>query len=353
MRPPDPHRMQDFSSKLIGDLGAAMSGALVVLGDRLGLFKSMSDGKSVSPEALAARTGLDARCVAEWLAAMAAAGYVEPSAKGKRFRLSAEQGAAFADDGGPSFITGAFDIAHAMWLDTGKIEAAFRGGAGLAWREHAPSLFDGAERFFRARCNADLVSSWIPALKGVQEKLESGAKVADVGCGHGAALILMALAFPNAKFFGYDNHAPSIARAKQRAQDAGVAKRVSFTVASAKDFPGEAYDLVTCFDTLHELGDPTGAGAHVREALAKDGAWMIVEPFAHDDATDNFTPMGRIYYAASTMICTPAALAQEGGEALGAQAGEARIRKVVKAAGFAKFRRAAATPYNLVFEARA
>lgn len=352
MKKPDPERLNIFVGKLVGDLGAVTGAALILLGDRLGIYKAMADGKAVTPDDLSKKTNLNARYLSEWLSAQAAAGYVDYNAKSKKFKLNPEQAAALADEGGPAFFAGAFDLAQAMWLDEPKVAEAFKTGKGVGWHEHSQCLFRGTERFFRPGYNAHLVSSWIPALKGVEEKLKKGATVADVGCGHGASTILMALAYPKSKFYGYDYHGPSIARAKALAKDAGVAKRVTFSQASAKDYPALNYDLVAFFDCLHDMGDPVGAGKHVNETLAKDGAWMIVEPFAHDDLKDNLNPVGRVYYAASTMICTPASLSQEVGLGLGAQAGEARLKKVAKDAGFSKFRRAAETPFNLVFEAR-
>jgi SAM-dependent methyltransferase len=325
----------------------------VLLGDRLGIYKAMGDGEAVTPEDLAEKTGLNPRYLREWLSAQAAAGYVDYNPKSKKFKLNPEQASAFADEGGPAFFAGAFECVQAMWLDEPKIAAAFKSGKGVGWHEHSACLFRGTERFFRPGYNAHLVSQWIPALRGVKEKLERGAKVADVGCGHGASTILMALAYPKSKFYGYDYHGPSIARARQLAKEAGVAKRAIFEEASAKDYPALDYDLVAFFDCLHDMGDPVGAGKHVLEALAPDGTWMIVEPFANDDLKDNLNPVGRVYYAASTMICTPASLSQDVGLGLGAQAGEARLKKVAKDAGFSKFRRAAETPFNLVFEARA
>jgi len=353
MKTADPEKLNAFLGKLVGDLGACTGAALILLGDRLGIYKAMADGKAVTPEELAATTKLNARYLREWLSAQAAAGYVDYNSKSKKFKLNPEQAAAFADEGGPAFFAGAFDLAQSMWLDVPKVAEAFRTGKGVGWHEHSQCLFRGTERFFRPGYNAHLVSSWIPALKGVEEKLKKGATVADVGCGHGASTILMALAYPKSKFYGYDYHGPSIARAKELAKDAGVAKRVTFSQASAKDYPALDYDLVAFFDCLHDMGDPVGAGRHVNETLAKDGAWMIVEPFAHDDLKDNLNPVGRVYYAASTMICTPASMSQEVGLGLGAQAGEARLKKVAKDAGFSKFRRAAETPFNLVFEAKA
>jgi len=353
MKSPDPDKLNAFIGRLVGDLGAATGAALVLLGDRLGIYKAMADGKAVTPEELAEKTKLNARYLREWLSAQAAAGYIDYSSKSKKFKLNPEQASAFADEGGPAFFAGAFELTQSMWIDEPKVAEAFKSGKGVGWHEHSACLFRGTERFFRPGYNRHLVSEWIPALRGAKEKLEKGASVADVGCGHGASTILMALAYPKSKFYGYDYHAPSIERAKVLAKEAGVAKRVRFEQASAKDYPALDYDLIAFFDCLHDMGDPVGAGRHVKEALATDGAWMIVEPFAHDDLAENLNPVGRVFYAASTMICTPASLSQEVGLGLGAQAGEARLKKVVKDAGFSKFRRAAETPFNLVFEARA
>ncbi len=353
MKSPDADKLNALLGKLVGDLGATAGAALVLLGDRLGIYKAMADGKAVTPEDLAAKTKLNARYLREWLSAQAAAGYVEYNSKSKKFKLSPEQACALADEGGPAFFAGAFELAQSMWLDEPKVAAAFKSGKGVGWHEHSACLFRGTERFFRPGYNRHLVSEWIPSLRGVKEKLEKGAKVADVGCGHGASTILMALAYPQSKFYGYDYHEPSIARAKQLAKEAGVSRRVKFEQASAKDYAALDYDMIAFFDCLHDMGDPVGAGKHVRKAIASDGTWMIVEPFAHDDLKDNLNPVGRVFYAASTMICTPASLSQEVGLGLGAQAGESRLKKVAKDAGFSKFRRAAETPFNLVFEARA
>jgi 2-polyprenyl-3-methyl-5-hydroxy-6-metoxy-1,4-benzoquinol methylase len=352
MPAPDPDKLSAFLGKLVGDLGASTSAALVLIGDKLGIYRAMADGKAVTPETLAERTGLNERYLREWLSAQAAAGYVDFNPKTEKFKLNREQAACFADEGGPHFFAGAFELVQSMWLDEPKISAAFQTGKGVGWHEHSPCLFRGTERFFRPGYNAHLVSHWIPALKGVKDKLESGAKVADVGCGHGASTILMALAYPKSRFYGFDYHGPSIERAKQGAKNAGVSRRVTFAQASAKDYPSHSYDLIAFFDCLHDMGDPVGAGRHAHECIADDGTWMIVEPFAHDDLADNLNPVGRVFYSASTMICTPASLSQEGAMGLGAQAGEKRLKKVVKDAGFSKFRRAAETPFNLIFEAR-
>jgi SAM-dependent methyltransferase len=343
--------LHKFVNKMISDLGAAMSGALVVVGDKLGLYKDLAATGPMDSTELAAHTGTSERYVREWLAAQAAAGFVTYDASIERYSLSPEQAAVFADENSPFFMPGGFELIASIFRDEPKITEAFRTGKGVGWHEHDPSLFRGTERFFRPGYAAHLVKEWIPALDGVQEKLERGAKVADVGCGHGASTIVMAQAFPNSTFVGFDYHQPSLKRARELAQEAGVGDRVSFKQAMAKTFPG-TYDLVAFFDCLHDMGDPVGAATHVLESLAPDGVWMIVEPFANDRLQDNLNPIGRIFYAASTMICTPASLSQEVGLGLGTQAGEKRIHEVVTAGGFTHFRRATETPFNLVFEAR-
>ena len=328
-----------------------MSAALVVIGDRLGLYRAMGDGQPVTPEELAERTGTDPRYVREWLSNQAAGGYVT-YADG-RFRLTPEQSFALAQEGSPAFVPGAFQVATALIKDEPKITDAFRTGAGVGWHEHNHDLFAGTERFFRPGYSANLVSAWIPALEGVEAKLETGARVADVGCGHGASTVLMAQAYPRSEFVGFDYHAGSIEHARRAAAEAGVDGRVEFEVASAKQFPGSDYDLVAMFDCLHDMGDPVGAASHVLRTLADGGTWMIVEPYAGDRLEDNLNPVGRVYYGASTLVCTPASRDQEVGLALGAQAGEARLREVITAGGFTRVRRAAETPFNIVLEARA
>jgi SAM-dependent methyltransferase len=353
MREPNSDKLNELVGKLVGDLGAAIAGASILLGDRLGLYKAMADGAPVTSSELAKKTGLHERYVREWLSGQAASGYIDYDSERNAFSLSPEQAMAFAEEGSPAFFAGAFDVVQATYLDEPKVAEAFRTGKGVGWHEHSKCLFSGTERFFRPGYNANLVPNWIPSLEGIEEKLKAGAKVADVGCGHGASTIVMAQAYPNSQFFGFDYHAPSIERAKVAAKEAGVGDRITFAQASAKDFPAKGYDLVAFFDCLHDMGDPVGAGRHVKETLAKDGAWMIVEPFAHDNLKDNLNPVGRVYYGASTFICTPASLSQEVALGLGAQAGERRLHQVATEAGFTRFRRATETPFNMIFEARA
>jgi SAM-dependent methyltransferase len=348
----DQGRLDEFLGRFVGDLGAALSAALVVIGDRLGLYRAMADGGAVTASELAARTGTDERYVREWLSNQAAGGYVSYDPAQEQFFLSPEQSLALAQEGSPAFMPGAFQVATALVKDEEKIEQAFVGGHGVGWHEHHDDLFSGTERFFRPGYAANLVSSWIPALDGVLEKLESGVRVADVGCGHGASTILMAQAFPRSEFVGFDYHHASIAHARAAASRDGVDGNVRFETASAKEYPGDGYDLVCMFDCLHDMGDPVGAAGHVLRSLAPDGTWLIVEPFAGDRLEDNLNPVGRVYYGASTLVCTPASRDQEVGLALGAQAGEARLREVVTAGGFTRFRRATETPFNLVLEAR-
>ena len=348
----DPQKLEAFLGKMVGDMGAAVSGALVVLGDRLGLYKALAArGPSTSAE-LAAAAGVHERYVREWLSAQAASDYVTYDKATGRFALTPEQATVFADEESPAFMAGGFEILSAMWRDEPKIRAAFQSGEGVGWHEHDACLFRGTERFFRPGYNAHLVSEWIPALDGVEARLKAGAEVADVGCGHGASTVLLAKAFPRSRFTGIDYHQASVERARERAAEAGVADRVRFEAAAAKDYAGTGFDLVCIFDALHDMGDPVGAARHIRESLKPDGAFMLVEPFAHDTLQDNLNPVGRLFYSASTMLCTPASLSQEVGLGLGAQAGEARMRAVVEEAGFTRFRRAAETPFNLVFEVR-
>ena len=347
----DEAKLNAFMGRFVGDLGAVMHAATIVVGDQLGLYKRLADGPA-DVETLARLTETDPRYLREWLSAQAASGYVEYDPASQRFSLSEEQAMALAQEGSPAFIPGAFQVAIAQFKAIPKMMQAMRTGLGLGWHEHDVSLFHGTERFFRPGYAANLVSQWIPTLEGVDARLKAGATVADVGCGHGASTVIMAQAYPASKFFGFDYHAPSIEHARNAAKKAGVQDRVSFEVAKAKDYPGKAYDLVTVFDCLHDMGDPVGAAAHVRASLKPDGTWLIVEPFANDRLEDNLNPVGRVYYSASTFICTPASRSQEVGACLGAQAGEARLRDVVTKGGFSRFRRATQTPFNLVLEAR-
>ena len=348
----DAAKLERFMGKIVGDLGAAISAALVVIGDQLGLYKALASGGPATPAELATRTGTSERYVREWLCAQAAGGYVDYDPATARFCLNAEQTMVFADEQSPAFAQGGFQVLTALFKDEPKITAAFRTGKGVGWHEHDPALFVGTERFFRPNYNANLTTSWIPALEGVERKLRAGAKVADVGCGLGTSTIIMAREYPRSTFVGFDYHEPSITRARAAAAEAGLGDRARFEVARAQDYPGTGYDLVAFFDCLHDMGDPVGAAAHVRRSLTPDGTWMLVEPFAGDRVEDNLNPVGRVFYSASTMVCTPASLAQEVGLALGAQAGEARLRDVVQQAGFTRFRRATATPFNLVLEVR-
>jgi SAM-dependent methyltransferase len=346
----DQDKLDEFMGRFVGDLGAALSAALVVIGDRLGLYRTMAEGDPVTPEQLAERTDTDPRYVREWLSNQAAGGYVTYRDGG--FSLTPEQSLALAQEGSAAFVPGAFQLATSLVKDEEKITRAFATGNGVGWHEHHHDLFAGTERFFRPGYAANLITSWIPSLDGVQAKLSSGALAADVGCGHGASTILMAEAFPNSSFVGFDYHEPSIEAARAKASAAGLEGRVSFEVASAKEYPGAGYDFVAMFDCLHDMGDPVGAAAHVLKTLDADGTWMIVEPYAGDRLEENLNPVGRVFYGASTLVCTPASRDQEVGLALGAQAGEVRLRDVVTEGGFTRFRRATETAFNLVLEAR-
>lgn len=348
----DQDKLNQLLGRFLDDFGATFHSAMAVIGDKLGLYKAIADGGPMTSVELATRTNTTERYVREWLASQVAGGYVNYDKTAGKYYLSEEQAFALADENGPVFLPGAFQLAAAAVKAEARVADAFRTGEGVGWHEHDPALFRGTERFFRPGYAANLCDSWIPSLEGVAEKLKAGASVADVGCGHGASTLLMAKAYPKSRFIGFDYHGPSIAYAREAAKDAGVADRVSFEVAAAKEYGGSDYDFVTFFDCLHDMGDPVGASAHVLQSLKSDGTWMIVEPFAGDTLEENLNPRGRAFYAASTLICTPASLAQEVGLGLGAQAGEARIREVVEKGGLTRFRRATETPFNMVFEAR-
>jgi SAM-dependent methyltransferase len=348
----DEAKVHQFVEKAIGDIGGALTAQLVVIGDRLGLYQTLAASGPLTSAELAERSDCNERSIREWLAAQAAAEYITYDAATKRYTLPPEHAVALADEDSPAFVIGGFQGMTAAMRASSKVVEAFRSGRGVGWHEQDPELFEGTERFFRPGYKANLVGAWIPALDGVQAKLEAGARVADIGCGFGASTIIMAQAFPRSTFFGFDYHPGSIERARGRAAEAGVSDRTRFDVASAKEYPGR-YDLIAFFDCLHDMGDPVGAARRVRESLEPGGTWMVVEPRAGDEVEDNLNPIGRVYYSVSTLVCTQASLAQEVGAALGAQAGEARLRDVVMQAGFSHFRRAAETPFNLVFEARA
>jgi len=348
----DESKLEQFVGAVVGDLGATLNTALIRIGDKLGLYKAMAGAGPLTPEELAERTGTAERYVREWLAAQAAGGYVSYDSEAESYELSPEQAAALADEQSPFFLLGGFQMASAVLADEPALADAFRSGEGVGWHEHDHRLFEGIERFFRPGYRGNLVSSWIPALDGVEAKLRAGAKVADIGCGHGASTLIMAEAYPESTFSGFDYHEGSIEAARLAAGESNAAERVGFEVAGGKDYPGSGYDLVAFFDCLHDMGDPVGALRHVRETLDPDGTVMLVEPRAGDRVEDNLNPVGRVYYCASTMLCTPGSPDQEVGLALGAQAGEARLEEVAREAGFTRFRRAAETPFNLVLEAR-
>ncbi|MGZ4389598.1 MAG: class I SAM-dependent methyltransferase, partial [Gaiellaceae bacterium] len=336
----------------VGEVGATLGAALVVMGDRLGLYRAMAGAGPLTPSELAERTQTAERYVREWLGAQAAGGYVDYDPQSGRYELPPEQAVALTDEDSPAYLPGFFQIALGSVLDSPRITEAAKSGDGIGWHDHVHDVHEGCERFFRPSYNAHLLTEWLPALDGIVEKLEAGGTVADVGCGHGASTILMAEAFPASRFHGFDYHEGSIATAAERAKAAGVEDRAVFSKAPAASYSGDGYDLVTMFDCLHDMGDPAGAARHVRASLAPGGSWMIVEPRAGDRVEENLNPVGRAYYGFSTFLCTPSSLSQEVGLALGAQAGEARIREIVLGAGFTSFRRVAETPFNMVFEAR-
>ncbi|TDW19244.1 class I SAM-dependent methyltransferase [Kribbella kalugense] len=348
----DGDKLMGFVFKAVDEVGATLNAALVVMGDRLGFYQALSDHGPATPGELAEWTSTDEHYTREWLNAQAAGGIVEYDAGTGRYTLPPEHAVAMTDPSSPAYLPGFFQIALGTLQHTTETIEAARSGAGVGWHEHTSDVHVGCERFFRPSYNANLLASWLPALEGVVEKLERGATVADIGCGHGASTILMAEAFPQSTFIGSDYHQASIETARLRAAEAGLGERVSFEVAPANGFSGSGYDLVTTFDALHDMGDPVGAARHVRESLAPDGTWMLVEPMAGDHVEDNLNPVGRAYYGFSTLLCTPASLSQPVGLALGTQAGPARIQDVTKAAGFTRFRTVAQTPFNLVFEVR-
>jgi SAM-dependent methyltransferase len=347
----DEARLGAFMGKVVGELGALASASLVLIGDQLGLYRAMADGVPVTSEELAQRTGTTERYIREWLLNQAAGGYLEYDTASQRYSLPPEQAMALADENSPFFVCGGFQAMWAMTQAQPRIAEAFRTGEGMFWGEHHHNLFHGTERFFKPGYIANLVQNWLPALDGVEAKLRAGARVADVGCGHGASTIIMAQAYPQSRFFGYDNHAPSIERARHAASAAGVADRVEFHVASSEDFPGERYDLVAFFDCFHDLGNPAGAAKRAYETLDSAGAVMIVEPMAGNTVEENLNPIGRVFSGASVLCCTPNALAY-GGHALGTIATDAALGEMVAAGGFTRFRRATETPFNRVFEAR-
>jgi ubiquinone/menaquinone biosynthesis C-methylase UbiE len=347
----DTDKLQQFLGRFIADRGATVAAGNVVIGHRLGLYQALAAGPARAEE-LAARTQTNPRYIAEWLCGQAAGGYVEYDPAASTYSMTEEQAFALANPDGAVYVPGAFVLALGALKAERRITDAFRTGAGMGWHEHDEDVFLGCEQFFRPGYIANLVPSWIPALDGVEDKLRVGAKVADIGCGLGASTILLAREYPNSAVTGSDYHDRSIEIARKRAGDAGVADRVSFEVASADGFSGTGYDLAATFDCLHDMGNPRTAARHIRQALAPDGTWLIVEPYAGDTITDNLNPIGRMYYNGSTLLCVPNAMAQAGGYTLGAQAGEAAIRQIVTDAGFTRFRRAAETPFNLIYEAR-
>lgn len=350
--PIDETKLNAFVGKMLGDVGAVASAVNVIVGDRLGLYRALLDGGPQTPQQLAERTGTYERNIREWLANQAASGYVEFDPASGQFNLPAEHAAIFVDENSPVNMCGLFDTLQTLFIDEPVVTESFRSGRGVGWDQHNTALFAATNRFFTPSYKAHLLAEWLPALTGVEEKLRTGARVADVGAGYGTSTQLMAQAFPNSQFAGFDYHAGSVEAAKRSAQAAGLSSRVHFDVASATDFPGGPYDFITCFDCIHDMGDPVGALEHIRRSLTSDGTFMMVEPAAKDRLEDNLNPVGRIFYGISSFICTPASLAQEGAYGLGAQAGVARLTDVLSKAGFEKIRVAAQTPFHLIFEAR-
>ena len=346
----DEDKLNDLIGRFVSDFGAAMHAATVVIGDKLGLYAALAERGPITGSDLAQELGFDTRLVEEWLAAQFVSGYAEYDPTARAFWLTEEQTAVLADDSTPAFLVGAQTITAAMWKDEAPIRDAFRSGSGVGWHEHNHDLFHGTEKLFKPGYLGNLVSTWIPALDGVEAKLRSGAKVADIGCGHGSSTILLANEYPNSEIAGFDYHAASIDEARTRAAQSGIGDRVDFQVASAQDFPGTGYDLVCIFDALHDMGDPIGAAAHIRASLADDGTWLLVEPMAVAGLENNVNPVSRIFYAGSVGICTPAAQAQSGGYALGNQVSDAAWSDLLGHVGFSRFRRAAENPFNRVFE---
>ncbi|MET0788267.1 MAG: methyltransferase domain-containing protein [Cellulomonas sp.] len=348
----DPDKLMSFVFRAVDEVGATLNTALVVMGDKLGYYAAMADGRPITPAELAEQTASSEHYAREWLNNQAAGGYVDYDPESRRYTLPAEHAVALADPTSPAYLPGFFQFAFGTVRDAPDVFTAAKDGDGLGWHAHNADVHSGCERFFRSMYNGHLLTEWIPALEGVSAKLEAGARVADVGCGHGASTILLAQAFPKSTFVGSDYHEASIEVARERADAAGVSDRVTFEVAPATAFTGTGYDLVAMFDALHDMGDPVGAARHVRSAIADDGTWMVVEPIAGDHVEDNFNIVGRVYYGYSTLLCTPASLSQDVGLALGTQAGPAKIRDVSTAAGFTSFRTAAAAPFNNVFEVK-
>ena len=348
----DAAKLDEFSGQVVGDLAAAFSGVMVNIGHKLGLYRAMAGAGPMTSAALAARAGLNERYVREWLNNQAAGGYVTYDAVEKTYLLPDEHALVLAECESAAYMAQAFDAATSIWKTVDRTVDAFRNGDGIGWHEHDNGVFCGIESFFRPGYRANLTSKWSPALDGVEKKLRIGATVADVGCGHGASTIVMAEAYPNSTFYGFDYHTGSVETARQRAQDTGMGHRVAFEVTDAQGYSPVGYDLICFMDCLHDLGDPVGAARHARQALAPDGTVLLVEPFAGDAVEDNLNPVGRLYYALSTTLCTPNSLSQNGGDALGAQAGEARLTEVMREAGFTRIRRIAETAFNIVLEVR-
>ena len=344
-------KMNAFLGKVVGDFGAALSSSLVYIGQKLGLYKAMAAGEAVTPSELAEKTSTNERYVREWLINQAASGYVDYDPGSGRYSLSPEQALALTDESSPFYVGGGFYVVKAMTQAVNRIEDYFKNGGGMLWGDHDADLFVGTERFFRPGYAAHLIASWIPALSGIEAKLQAGGKVADIGCGHGSSTVIMAQAYPNSRFWGFDNHEKSIETARQRAADAGVSDRVTFAVANASGIPDEQFDMVAFFDCLHDMGDPVGACKRAAEVLAPGGSALIVEPMAGNTVEENFNIIGRTFAGASTLCCTANSMAL-GGPALGAVAPESAIREVALAGGFTEFRRATETPFNRIFEAR-